>query len=109
MFDLLRLSGKLAFSYKNMEYTLLRSAKGEYDFSGQAWAKVSAEAKDLVSKMLEPDPEARIALDEALNHHWFVTAKMTATAAKNEVLFHSDSEKCSKDGSNAGFGSLREH
>lgn len=34
------------------------------------WRSVSANAKDLVLKMLAPDPDARITVDQVLNHPW---------------------------------------
>jgi len=34
------------------------------------WSKVTKNAKDLISKMLEKDPFKRISADEALNHPW---------------------------------------
>lgn len=35
------LSGKFAFAYKDMETTLLRTAKGEFNFNGSIWKNVS--------------------------------------------------------------------
>jgi serine/threonine protein kinase len=54
-----------------VEYTLLRSAKGEFDLINEPWGQISSEAKDLVTKLLNPNPEKRISLEEALNHPWF--------------------------------------
>lgn len=34
------------------------------------WRYVSANAKDLVLKMLASDPDARITVDQVLNHPW---------------------------------------
>ena len=45
--------------------------KGDFDLEDEHWAKISYEAKDLIIKLLEVDPEQRIDLDEALNHEWF--------------------------------------
>jgi calcium-dependent protein kinase len=35
------------------------------------WGKVTKNAKDLITKMLEKDPYKRISADEALTHPWF--------------------------------------
>lgn len=45
-----------------MEYTLLRTARAEYDLTDGIWATVSPEAKDLIAQLLQPDPEKRIGL-----------------------------------------------
>ena len=37
---------------------------------GKAWEYISGEAKDLVHRMLEPDADRRITIDEALQHPW---------------------------------------
>ena len=39
--------------------------------TGDPWDKISDEAIDLMQKLLDPDPETRIDLGEALNHRWF--------------------------------------
>ncbi len=39
---------------------LEKSARGDYTFEGREWEGVSAEAKDLVSKMLHVDADKRI-------------------------------------------------
>jgi serine/threonine protein kinase len=54
-----------------MEYTLVLTLKGQYDIKTGIWQGVSPEAKDLIAKMLEPDPRLRIELEDALNHPWF--------------------------------------
>ena len=52
----------MAFAYKNVEYTLLRTARGEYDLSGEPWNHISEEAIDLMNKLLDPNPVTRIGL-----------------------------------------------
>lgn len=39
--------------------------------SGKKWERISEEAKDLVSKLLEGEPSERITLEDALRHPWF--------------------------------------
>lgn len=38
---------------------------------GQLWEQISAEAKDLISKILVVDPEKRFLVDQCLAHPWF--------------------------------------
>jgi calcium-dependent protein kinase len=38
--------------------------------SGNEWASISQEAKDIVRQMLTFDPAQRISAQEALNHQW---------------------------------------
>lgn len=43
---------------------------GRYDFDSPEWTHVSAEAKDLISRLLLLDPSKRLTADEALRHPW---------------------------------------
>lgn len=47
-----------------------RIKKGEYDLNRPAFRKVSAEAKDLLGKMLKVDPTQRYSSSECLIHPW---------------------------------------
>ena len=48
-----------------------KGATGKYDFSQVEWMGVSDEAKDLIRKMMEYNPQNRYSADQALNHKWF--------------------------------------
>ena len=50
----------------NVRQGNVRAMEGEY------WEHVSEEAKDLVSKLLEMDPEKRLTAHEALQHPWIL-------------------------------------
>ena len=45
--------------------------KSKLDFDEDEWGNISAEAKDLISRLLEKDPKKRIKVDSALTHKWF--------------------------------------
>jgi len=45
-----------------MEYTLLRTARGEYEMKDSIWSNISPEAKDLIHQLLCIDPDERISL-----------------------------------------------
>jgi len=44
-------------------------------FNEKYWGKVSSEAKDLVKKLLDKNPDTRLSAEEALSHPWFVKYK----------------------------------
>ncbi|ELU04354.1 hypothetical protein CAPTEDRAFT_152517 [Capitella teleta] len=44
--------------------------RGAYNLNTKQWHMISDEAKDLVHRMLEQDPDRRITIKEALNHPW---------------------------------------
>merc|ERR1719481_105660 len=64
------LSGKRPFSTgPNLNQMIL---SGRYHpMSGKEWDKISLEAKHLIKKLLEVDPEKRLNTDKILQHPWF--------------------------------------
>jgi len=44
-----------------------------YDFPSPWWDKISADAKDLIAKMLELDPKKRLTAGQVLTHQWINT------------------------------------
>ena len=44
--------------------------KGQYTFEGDEWDEISAEAKDLIKRLITK-PEKRLTAEEALEHKWF--------------------------------------
>eukprot|EP00300_Choanocystis_sp_HF-7_P015394 c19037_g1_i1.p1 GENE.c19037_g1_i1~~c19037_g1_i1.p1 ORF type:complete len:857 (+),score=165.52 c19037_g1_i1:45-2615(+) len=47
-------------------------AAGTYDFPPPRWTKISADAKDLVSRLLQVDPAKRWTATQALGHPWII-------------------------------------
>lgn len=45
---------------------------GQFSTTGAEWSDLSTEAKDLISKLLTVDPEARVTATEALKHAWLM-------------------------------------
>jgi len=48
----------------------IRDARPELSFPEPIWQRVSPQAKDLVQRLLHPDPTLRLPLDKALAHPW---------------------------------------
>ena len=46
--------------------------RGNYAFKGRAWADVSDQAKDFISRLLVQNPKARLSGKQALHHPWIV-------------------------------------
>jgi len=42
----------------------------EISFNHPVWNNVSAEGKDLISKLLAKDPKKRVSITEVLDHKW---------------------------------------
>eukprot|EP00826_Nyctotherus_ovalis_P040975 TRINITY_DN4081_c0_g2_i10.p1 TRINITY_DN4081_c0_g2~~TRINITY_DN4081_c0_g2_i10.p1 ORF type:complete len:231 (+),score=58.64 TRINITY_DN4081_c0_g2_i10:66-758(+) len=64
------LSGTLPFRGLTKNELFLKIQQGSYKLSGPSWQGVSAQAKDLIKKMLVVDPERRYSAVEALTHQW---------------------------------------
>lgn len=64
------LCGYPPFGGPNDETIIKKVFAGQFSFPSPEWDNISADAKDLLSKMLTYDPEERISAAEALQHPW---------------------------------------
>ncbi|KAM7500963.1 hypothetical protein LguiA_025377 [Lonicera macranthoides] len=64
------LSGVPPFWAENEKGIFDAILQGEIDFESQPWPSISRSAKDLVRKMLTPDPRKRITSSQVLDHPW---------------------------------------
>ncbi|XP_073156863.1 calcium-dependent protein kinase 32-like [Henckelia pumila] len=55
-------------------------------FKRDPWPKVSDKAKDLVKKMLNPDPKRRLTAEEVLDHPWLQNAKSAPNVSLGETV-----------------------
>ncbi|KAE8728374.1 Calcium-dependent protein kinase 30 [Hibiscus syriacus] len=56
------------------------------DFKRDPWPKVSDNAKDLVKKMLNPDPKLRLTAQGVLEHPWIQNAKKAPNVSLGETV-----------------------
>ncbi|KAG2683453.1 hypothetical protein I3760_10G031600 [Carya illinoinensis] len=60
--------------------------KSVVDFRKDPWPKVSDNAKDLVKKMLNPDPKRRLTAQEVLDHPWLQNANKAPNVSLGETV-----------------------
>ena len=75
------LSGVSPFQANAYEEVLYKNKLGKIEFPRTDWENISPEAIDLVKKMTNLNPEARITAAEALVHKWF-----SISGARTKVL-----------------------
>ncbi|KAL2327028.1 hypothetical protein Fmac_020455 [Flemingia macrophylla] len=56
------------------------------DFRRDPWPKVSDNAKDLVKKMLDPDPKRRLTAQEVLDHPWLQNENKAPNVSLGETV-----------------------
>lgn len=71
MFSLGVVLYKMAVAYKPTILGDYKYGSGPIPFRKFDWRKRSPQLQDLVTKLLEYDPEKRITAEEALDHPWF--------------------------------------
>mmetsp|Transcript_19140 Transcript_19140/g.34908 ORF Transcript_19140/g.34908 Transcript_19140/m.34908 type:complete len:506 (-) Transcript_19140:2424-3941(-) len=79
------LSGTAPFIGPDSKTILARVKKAKYKLEGQTWDSVSDMGKDLVRKLMEPDPARRLSAEDALNHQW-ITIHNSANPPKTEYI-----------------------
>jgi len=65
------LCGYPPFNGENDKIIMDRVAAGKYDFNHAEWSDISDEAKKLIRRMMEYDPNQRCSAEQALNDPWF--------------------------------------
>ncbi len=65
------LSGYQPFYATVVGQLIEKIKKAEYDFNDPVWRGISNSAKDLVCRLLNPEPVKRATAHEALAHSWF--------------------------------------
>ena len=73
------LCGYLPFVGKTDDEKETNILRGNYAFKGRAWADVSDQAKDFISRLLVQNPKARLSGKQALQHPWIVRRAQLST------------------------------
>ncbi|PNT64929.1 hypothetical protein BRADI_4g35100v3 [Brachypodium distachyon] len=60
--------------------------QGGINFQKEPWPKVSLTAKDLVKKMLDPNPSTRLTAKEVLEHPWIKNADKAPNVSLGELV-----------------------
>ena len=79
------LTGLPPFNGENDEEIMAKIINGRFDMEKYPWPIISAQAKDLIKKLLEFDSMKRISAEEALQHPWFESEQVKSN--DNEGLF----------------------
>jgi calcium-dependent protein kinase len=66
------LGGYPPFEGKNQNSVFKKIMQAQFNFKKRVWKNVSVEAKDLIRRMLVPNPKRRITIPLALNHSWLL-------------------------------------
>ena len=65
------LSGALPFYADNPDDFLKLVLNSDFSFPDEEWSGLSEEVKNLVRKILVPDPMRRLTAKQVLEHQWF--------------------------------------
>uniref|UniRef100_A0ACD6AHL8 Uncharacterized protein n=1 Tax=Avena sativa TaxID=4498 RepID=A0ACD6AHL8_AVESA len=60
--------------------------RGVIDFNREPWPRVSANAKDLIRRMLDPDPNTRLTAPQVLEHPWLKNADTAPNVSLGEAV-----------------------
>ena len=78
------LSGYSPFDDDNDAILFEKIKKGNYDAEDPIWDGISADAKDIVAKLLTVDAGKRLSAKQALEHRW-VQGKSNASASQSST------------------------
>ncbi|KAJ4772397.1 Calcium-dependent protein kinase [Rhynchospora pubera] len=80
------LCGVPPFWAENDEGIAQAIIRGKYTLEREPWPRVSENAKDLVQKMLDPNPYRRLTAKEVLEHPWLKNANLAPNISLGEEV-----------------------
>ncbi|XP_065655917.1 myosin light chain kinase, smooth muscle isoform X2 [Hydra vulgaris] len=95
------LSGISPFYYEDEEQVLISVQKVKWSFDKDAFATITSEAKDFISKCFVRIPEMRLSAEEALKHNWlksdYARARKASTLKIQQTLQQTDERLFSEE------------
>ena len=64
------LCGEPPFNGKNTSELFKKIKTTDYGFNQPIWSQISNEAKDFIEKLIDPDLDTRMTVEQALSHEW---------------------------------------
>ncbi|KAI5958410.1 hypothetical protein CANMA_004254 [Candida margitis] len=64
----------------------MKILRGDYVFLQPWWDEISDDAKDLITKMLEVNPEKRITIDEIWHHPWVAQGQKSGMTSNGDLV-----------------------
>ena len=87
------LCGYPPFEGDNNKEIFKRVLQQKLEFDPEDWTFISAEAKDLITQMLQKDPAKRIKVIACLEHPWFELNKQCHSAHASSGCTHESHTK----------------
>ncbi|KAF8356628.1 hypothetical protein PRIPAC_91623 [Pristionchus pacificus] len=76
------MAGYAPFYHRKQLMMMRMIQEAKYNFEGEQWTNVTADAKNLISGLLVVDPLTRLSANDALNHQWMGVTKAEKEAKK---------------------------
>ncbi|RCK63994.1 Serine/threonine-protein kinase srk1 [Candida viswanathii] len=89
------------FYDENIEVLTDNVTKGRFTFLQPWWDEISADAKDLISKMLNINPDQRITIEEIWQHPWIVNHSSADELTRNYFPHTVDTATSDDDSGNS--------
>ena len=80
------MSSKQTNNADNDEKIAQAILRGGIDFNREPWPRVSGNAKDLVRRMLDPDPSTRLTARQVLEHSWLKNADAAPNVSLGDAV-----------------------
>eukprot|EP00835_Amoeboradix_gromovi_P002255 NODE_123_length_18841_cov_0.279693.p12 type:complete len:123 gc:universal NODE_123_length_18841_cov_0.279693:15218-15586(+) len=77
------LCGYVPFYGDSQQAIFYEIVKLQPEFDAEYWGHVSKDAKDLILRLLDKDPQTRITMKEALEHPWITSKDKGAELIQN--------------------------
>lgn len=79
------LVGRLPYTGRTLNEILNEIVSNKLDLSNTTYLSLSVAVRDLITKMLEFNPDTRITIDSALKHNWLVEGRQNITINFNTL------------------------